>query len=568
MQKLKTIIIIHLLLFSCTLALSQTKNVDRRALLENKLIAAVTDYTTGEIAAATKAFTAIVTEDPSMDAAWYSLSQCQFSNRLIAKARESLANAVRLAPDNYWYRDRQALMELYLGNNNEAISLYEQMRKDFPSQPEILYTLANAYMRSGRLDEAVAVMDDIDREFGRSEGVARTRYELLMNLDRAEDALETLRQYNDQFASPDILSMMAEHYGMLGNDTLSVACYKEAISLQGDFLPALIGLAETYRNFGRDDEFFALSGELVSGEALQPEARRMFLKDLSENQTYYVRRNLPRVDSLMVKAVEAAPADSAIARTAGFYFARSGNMDKSAEIFHSIAEAYPQDSLAARTDIEVLIVQEKWKEASAAAADAFRRMPDKHFFLEMKNYADYKIKDYDALIANAEIMLSSPDVADRVSAYSSIGDIYHEKGDDKKAFAAYEKALKLDPGYVPVLNNYAYYLSVKGKNLKKAYTMSKKTVEAEPDNATYLDTFAWILHLQGKDFEAKPHLKHAMLYGGKDSAVILDHYAEVLYALGEYEMASLYWDQAKAKNDGEIPDLEERVAARLAAAGL
>jgi Tfp pilus assembly protein PilF len=128
--------------------------------------------------------------------------------------------------------------------------------------------------------------------------------------------------------------------------------------------------------------------------------------------------------------------------------------------------------------------------------------------------------------------------------------------------------LKLDSSYAPVLNNYAYYLSLEGKKLKKAYTMSKKTVEAEPDNATYLDTFAWILHLMGKDLEAKPFFKHAMLYGGKDSAVMLDHYAEVLYVLGEYDLAQVYWSQAKAKNtDGEVPDLEERVAARLKAIG-
>ena len=59
-----------------------------------------------------------------------------------------------------------------------------------------------------------------------------------------------------------------------------------------------------------------------------------------------------------------------------------------------------------------------------------------------------------------------------------------------------------------------------------------------------------------------------MLYGGKDNAVILDHYAEVLYVLGEYDLAQVYWDQAKAKNtEGEIPDLDQRVAARLKAIG-
>ena len=94
--------------------------------------------------------------------------------------------------------------------------------------------------------------------------------------------------------------------------------------------------------------------------------------------------------------------------------------------------------------------------------------------------------------------------------------------------------------------------------------MSKKTIEAEPNNATYLDTFGWILYLMGKPLEAKPHFKQAMLYGGKDSAVIMDHYAEVLYALKEYDLAMVYWNLAMHKNQGRIPDLEEKVNARKA----
>jgi predicted Zn-dependent protease len=93
--------------------------------------------------------------------------------------------------------------------------------------------------------------------------------------------------------------------------------------------------------------------------------------------------------------------------------------------------------------------------------------------------------------------------------------------------------------------------------------MSKRTVEADPDNATYLDTFGWILFLQGKALEAKPFFKKAMLYGGKESAVIMDHYAEVLYELKEYDLAFVYWNLARKKNvDGEVPGLDEKIAAR------
>ena len=59
-----------------------------------------------------------------------------------------------------------------------------------------------------------------------------------------------------------------------------------------------------------------------------------------------------------------------------------------------------------------------------------------------------------------------------------------------------------------------------------------------------------------------------MLHGGKENAVLLDHYAEILYSLKEYNLAISYWMEAKTKDtEGEIKDLDERVAKRKAAIG-
>lgn len=74
--------------------------------------------------------------------------------------------------------------------------------------------------------------------------------------------------------------------------------------------------------------------------------------------------------------------------------------------------------------------------------------------------------------------------------------------------------------------------------------MSKRTVDLEPENSTYLDTYAWILHKLGKNEEAKTVLKQAMVFGGNENADIIDHYAEVLFALGEKDLAFMYWIQA------------------------
>ena len=241
---------------------------------------------------------------------------------------------------------------------------------------------------------------------------------------------------------------------------------------------------------------------------------------------------------------------------AGGYFFSTGRDKEAGQWFKTSADLFPESITQVATYIQYLSMQEQWPQLEERALAAYASF-NEPAFLDYANMAAYQLKDYGLIIDNCREILRtrSSDKDLCVSAWSMMGDAYHAGGDSRNAYRAYDSALRLNPSYAPVLNNYAYYLSLEGKKLKKAYNMSKKTVEAEPDNATYLDTFAWILHLMGKDLEAKSFFKHAMLYGGKDSAVILYHYAEVLSALGEEDSAQLYRKQARSKDkDGEIPE--------------
>lgn len=138
------------------------------------------------------------------------------------------------------------------------------------------------------------------------------------------------------------------------------------------------------------------------------------------------------------------------------------------------------------------------------------------------------------------VAAAAKDTTNILMAYSTIGDYYHMMGRKKDAYRNYEAALRINPRYVPVLNNYAYFLSEEKKQLRKALQMSRITIEEEPDNATYLDTYGWLLFLLKRPEEAKPYFKHAMIFGGKDSDVVLKHYSLVLEALGEKDLATYY----------------------------
>jgi tetratricopeptide (TPR) repeat protein len=91
-----------------------------------------------------------------------------------------------------------------------------------------------------------------------------------------------------------------------------------------------------------------------------------------------------------------------------------------------------------------------------------------------------------------------------------LGDILHKKDMKEEAYNAYDSCLVYDPDRMMCLNNYAYFLSVDGRELEKAEKMSHKTIMAEPTNGTYLDTYAWILYQEGRYEEAKMYIDMAL----------------------------------------------------------
>lgn len=208
-----------------------------------------------------------------------------------------------------------------------------------------------------------------------------------------------------------------------------------------------------------------------------------------------------------------------------------------------------------------------WENLDRYASEGAARFPQDTTLCHYGAASKYFRKDYDGAAQMLEklIVLQKGEPKKQLSTYSWLGDIYYKAGRTAQCFKAYDKALALDPDNVPILNNYAYFLSLQKKNLKKALKMSEKTIQAEPDNVTYLDTYGWILYLMGRLEEARLQFNHAKLYGGNDSAVILDHFATVLYDLGEYRLAYSYWEKARAKmteeDSGEVKDLEQKIAA-------
>jgi Tfp pilus assembly protein PilF len=148
-----------------------------------------------------------------------------------------------------------------------------------------------------------------------------------------------------------------------------------------------------------------------------------------------------------------------------------------------------------------------------------------------------------------------------VQFYTYLGDAYNRKKNYKMSDESYEKALKLDPENSYVLNNYAYYLSLRNENLEKAEAMSAKSIKLDPSNAADMDTYGWILYKMGKYTEALEWVQKAVNATSAADPDVLEHLGDIYFKLGDTDKAMLNWQNALKLGKGS-EFLEQKVKER------
>lgn len=360
------------------------------------------------------------------------------------------------------------------GNFGKADTLLSRLHVADSTNDAVCYYLGMCELQQGRKESGTAFLEEASRL-----DPSNVWYRHLLagqlieqgEYRRAAPMLEKLvSEFPQAYNNPYMLTTAGDAQLSVYKDTLALEYYDRALELEPAYAPAELGRSEIMRMRGNMAGYFVSLTHIIENEEVIPKAKCQILTSLME-----------KVDS-------------------HFWWVWSTQLK---DLISKCGAMHPDVIEAHTLQMQIDFIE---RDTTAVLDECRRIIP-----LAVQQQ-------------NKEKLLES---------WSIMGDMYHSMGNRKASYSCYEEALKVDPSYAPVLNNYAYYLCTEGKKLKKALKMSEITVRANPDNATYLDTYAWILHLLGRDAEAKPLLKHAMIYGGRESKEVLYHYAEVLRKLGD-----------------------------------
>ena len=509
-------------------------------------IEGVREYAAWESSSADIMFSKSVRMNPENDAAWYYMAMLRLMDNDSDKALEYLEKAVSLSPDNQWYRLTSARLYANLGESDKAIDIYNALITEAPEKSDYYYELTDLLMRSNRLDEALGILERIDQLRGATEITGNAKYEILMAQGRYDEAEKQARKLDENFPSPRTALALGDLYKARYNDSTALYYYRKAVNMDPEFTPAYLGMAEVYR-INRDFfNFFKSINIFLSDRDMNPLMKASYIEEvIFPSGIVPVFR--PQVDTLINNTLNAHPSDTAILSMAGSYFIALDSIDKGLELLRRNVDLHPDVKSARMAYMGQLYYTRQWDTLIPVAQRTIELFPEHFSLKEILAIAYWQKGDTEAAAGlYRQILKVIPENHPMlISCYGSLGDLYHELGNRRKAYRYYEKGLRIDDNYSPILNNYAYYLSEEGRNLRKALEMSRKTVLNEPENPTYLDTYGWLLYLTGDYQEARKYLEKAKIYGGDESAVILDHYAETLYALKEYNLAFLYWGNAE-----------------------
>lgn len=506
----------------------------------------------GNFSEAIKLFHKCLEKNPHDAASSYELAKLYFLLNDNVAALEQAEKAYNIDSENKWYGLILARLHLKNTNYKESVKIYHNLIKNEPENIDYYFELASAYLYSKLYTKAIETYDDIEEKFGVNDKISLQKKDIYLQIGNTKKAINEVKKLCKKFPQESrFYSILAELYFSKNMDEKGLKTYEKIAEIdpQNEFIH--ISLSDYYRKNGEKKKAFEELKLGFANPALNINTKIQILTTYYTVSGFFVKneKQTSELTKILIKVHPESPKPYAI--MGDLYYQKKKYKNAREEYFKVIR----LDSNNYFVWEQILFTESNLKDykamlkESAIAIEFFPQQPLLYLFSGLGNY---QLRNFEEALKSFEfgVKFVVENIPLKVQFYSYLGDTYHEINNHDKSDDAYEKVLQIEPDNSLVLNNYAYYLSLRNEKLEKAEEMSKKSIELDKENSSNLDTYAWILYKLNKFDEAKFWIEKAIQYGGGENAVVLEHLGDILYKLNKKEEAFNTWEKAKAKGKG------------------
>jgi tetratricopeptide (TPR) repeat protein len=489
--------------------------------------------------------------------AYYELSRLFIEVRNPGYALGFARKAVSLDSSNKWFQITLADAFGVNAQFDSAAVVYHRLATRYPENDEYLYNKGMFLSKADKSEEALEVFDSLERKVGLVEELAFQKQRLYLKLNRMDDAAAEVHKLINQ--NPDDVRyylILGDIYNSNDRTEEAAAIYNEVLQRDSANPRALIALS----GYAKKEGNYPLYWSYLTRAFANPDY------NIDEKVAYvYPYLTMQGVDSSKLReglqlsqlVIEAHPEEAKAYALQADMFSQAGMLD-SALIDYNKAVAL--DSTRFTVWYQLMWIYSRKEESnkllkvSSIVAERFPKEFMGHYF---KGVANFLLQNYPASIDALNISLQTAggngDKNTRADVYSLLGDAYHATGQHQQSDSSYDRALALKPDDALVLNNFSYYLSLRGEQLTKAESMSKRSLELEPESTNFMDTYAWILFRMARYEQARQWMEKALQSEeARQNPNMLEHYGDILFNLHEVDKALEYWQLAKQKGANSV----------------
>jgi len=489
---------------------------------------------------------------PNDPVAYFELAKILTGNKAFPEAKLFAEKARELDKTNIWYQLFLAETCKLSQDYDQALQIYEDIVATNPDNLDHYYQLAALYLGLGKYQQAIKIYGKIEKRIGISEEITLQKHKIYLHLKeylKAEMELQRLMEAHSNDSR--YYSILAEFYISRDKKEKALELYNKILEIDPDNAYIHMTLADYYRKTGDQEKVFEELKLGFGNPNLDVDTKINILL------SFYTINEI--VTDLKVQAFELSellilthPDDPKVFSIYGDLLSQDQQFEAARDAFLKVIALDSSRYIVWEELLRMDLLMSDYEHLSKYGHTALELYPEQPVIYLFTALAELQLKNYTETekLLNSGVKLVVNNNELLAQYYMYLGDTYHALDRDEESDQAYEKSLQIKDNSPYVLNNYSYYLSVRGDNLEKAEQMSKRALNMEPDNSSFQDTYGWILFKLGQYEQALEWVGKSLEDRENASGEVLEHYGDVLYHLERKEEAIDYWKKALEKGDG------------------
>ncbi len=482
----------------------------------------------------------------------FELAQLYARKNQSTEAIELGERAVKLAPENKWFKILLSSIYEKFGEAKDQIAILKDLVKMDSLNLDYRYELAEVYANNNKFKEAIAELNALEAITGINEMITDEKKLIYLADNNVEGAVAEMKKLIKAYPKNlDYQGTLAQLYMANLQEKKGMELYEEMLKVDPEDPRPHLDLAQYYqqqKNFEKSIYHLSKAMKSPDLEIDKKVAVLMSLFDASKYDTVLRNETFGMLETL----VEQNPNDPKAFAIYGDFLSRDKRDAEALKMYKKAVSLEGGALYEIWNQILLIEIQTEMYDSLVVdgprAIDVFPNQPLPYFFTGIAlSLTDREEEAIDYLESGLLYVIGNPRLKEQF--YTQLADVYHKLGEHNSSDSYFDKAISLNNSNPTTLNNYAYYLSVRNKDLDKALKMSERSNTLAPGNPTFLDTWAWILYQKGEYEAALKKIEQVMSLGGDKFGEVVEHYGDILYKNGRTQEAIEQWQKAKKLGD-------------------